>query len=256
MPDIAFPLLYKAAFRQPAIDNHAHPLLREDMKDSLPFEGVFSEATGDALKDAPYTMATYRGMKQLASLYGLGDAGKATWEELKTFRKGLDYLDLCKRCFQEAGIRCVLMDDGLGGSLSPGEQYKWHDQFTAVKTRRLVRVEVVAEAILMDVFTKVGTPDPIQLLEHFERQLKSKLREFGADGEVVGFKSIVGYRTGLGVELETKVECKKAALIELWHIFDGTGKVRLETKALNDEVVRTALSVAGHCGKPGEFASC
>ncbi|KAF9529040.1 amidohydrolase-domain-containing protein [Crepidotus variabilis] len=254
MTGIEFPILYKAAFSHPAIDNHAHPLLRTDSRSVKPFEGVFSEAEGEELLEGtPHTLACYRGTKQLAELYRMEKQETVIWEQIKAYRDTMDYLELCRLCFTAGKIRCVLMDDGLGGSLGIGEEYKWHDQFTVGKTKRVVRIEVVAEAILTEVLGKAGTPDGRQLLEHFERQLKTKLREYGADSEVVGFKSIVCYRTGLEVGLESRLDDKRVALKQLWYAYHDTGKIRLEHKSLNDEVVRMALDVAAHCGKPVQF---
>lgn len=138
--------LFRACFTQPAIDNHAHPLLREDTRDRLPFEGLISEADGDALlEDAQYTLACLRASKQLAKLYGLEPS--ATWGDVKMRRGVMDYGDLCRSCFSDAGIHCILMDDGLGESATIAHGYKWHDQLTREKTRRIVRVEVVAEVM-------------------------------------------------------------------------------------------------------------
>jgi hypothetical protein len=140
-----FPALYAAALTQPAIDNHAHPLLRAEMRHKIPFEGVVSEAEGKALlEDAPQTLACFRATKQLARLYGLED-DNVTWEYIKGHRATLNYTELCKLCFKESGIECILIDDGLTGTESLAEEYKWHDKFISGKTKRIVRIEVVAE---------------------------------------------------------------------------------------------------------------
>ena len=115
------------------------------------------------------------------------------------------------RCFKATKIRCILMDDGLGSPLNM-EGYQWHDQFTTSKTKRIVRIEVVAETILAEAFAKVGSPDVRQLLDHFDRHFRTKLKESGADSEVVGFKSVVCYRTGLGISSSTGMEEKRVAL--------------------------------------------
>lgn len=139
-----YPELYKAALTQPAIDNHAHPLLRVDARNKLPFEGLVSEAEDSALiEDAPHTLACMRATKQLAMLYGLD--GDSTWKQVKQHRNRLNYLDLCNLCFKDAGIHSILIDDGLGGVAQMAEGYAWHDQFTSAPTKRIVRVEIVAE---------------------------------------------------------------------------------------------------------------
>src|SRR6266511_1264543 len=116
-----FPMLYKAAFTHPAIDNHAHPLLRAETRNELLFEGVTSEAKDEALlEDAPYTLACFRATKQLSQLYGLKE-NDVTWEAIKRYRDTLNYEELCTLCFKPSGISCILVDDGLDGSISLGE---------------------------------------------------------------------------------------------------------------------------------------
>lgn len=138
----AYPALYETAFRFPAVDNHAHPLLRADHRESIPFEGLISEAQGDALvKDAVHTLACRRATRQLAELFGVKDVA---WEDIKTRRSQICYLDLCKQCIEPTKIQCFLLDDGLGhGGIA--ETLCWHDQFTHDRTRQIVRVESVAE---------------------------------------------------------------------------------------------------------------
>ena|ERR1700733_3978828 len=140
----AYPGLYETAFRFPAVDNHAHPLLKADHRESIPFEGLISEAQGDALvKDAVHTLACRRATRQLAELFGVKDF---TWEDIKTRRSQIDYLDLCRQCIEPTGIQCFLLDDGLGdGGIA--ETLCWHDQFTHDHTRQIVRVESIAEVM-------------------------------------------------------------------------------------------------------------
>ena len=61
--------LVRVAITYPAIDNHAHPLLKAEHRDALNFDGVISEATGSALsEDAVNTLACYRATHQLANI--------------------------------------------------------------------------------------------------------------------------------------------------------------------------------------------
>lgn len=134
--------LRRVAFTFPGIDNHAHPLLRAENRDGLFYEGLISEAEGDALKDAVQTLPAYRATRHLAELFGLPK--DASWEHVKAKRSEYEYLDLCKLSFQPIGIQCILIDDGL----NPRSQLydiPWHDKFTSSPSRRIVRIEVVAE---------------------------------------------------------------------------------------------------------------
>ncbi|KDR74123.1 hypothetical protein GALMADRAFT_71467 [Galerina marginata CBS 339.88] len=245
-----FPSLFKAAFTQLAIDNHAHPLLREDMRDKLAFEGLISEAEGEALtEDAVDTLACFRATKQLAQLFGLDK--NTSWEEVKRHRAAMRYMDLCKLCFKDAGIHSILIDDGLGGAADMAEGYKWHDQLTEGKTKRIVRVEIVAE-VRVDV--QVTSAELEGLLDLFEGEFKKTLTESAREEDVVGFKSIVCYRTGMNVSVVGRDDEKVAAFAEVFEMYKSRkGEIRLAHKALNDEIVRIALGVAGECRIPVQF---
>ena len=136
--------LAKATFAYPAIDNHAHPLLTKKHRNALAFEGLVSEASGDALADSIHTLASYRSTAQLAKLFGL-KSDDAKWDEVKKKRANLDYEELCRMCMKPSGIQCILIDDGLAGVADLAESYEWHDQFTSSPTKRIVRIETVAE---------------------------------------------------------------------------------------------------------------
>lgn len=141
--DDKFPALCAAALTFPAIDNHAHPLLREQNRNDLPYEGVISEASGEALtRDGPHTLACLRATPQLARLLGLPDS--AAWEEVKVKRAEYDYEELCKISFEGTAIDTILIDDDLDDR-DVVNDIAWHDQFTRNKSRRIVRVEVLAE---------------------------------------------------------------------------------------------------------------
>lgn len=261
------PALYATAITQPAIDNHAHPLLLASARDVLPFEGLISEAEGEAKADSIYTIAARHAVKQLLHLFKLDSSGtmpdttttdeKEKWERVKQFRMELDYDALCRLSFDAAGIHAILIDDGLGGGpggmASKAEGYKWHDNLTAPgRSKRIVRVEVEAEEILRSIFT-LSPDDHLGSLLKFEALLTEKLSKLADSSDVVGFKSIVCYRTGLDVSISSTEREKVAAIEALWDSYrSNDGHIRLAHKALSDEVVRIALTVAGEKGIPGE----
>jgi hypothetical protein len=132
-------------FDYPAIDNHGHPLLTAENRDRLAFEGLASEAEGAALEDAVYTLAHSAARRDLAKLYGLPP--HASWEDVKKNRAERPYDELCRLCFEKAKIQCILIDDGLDGVKEMAEGYQWHDRYTTSPTRRIVRVEVIAQVV-------------------------------------------------------------------------------------------------------------
>ncbi|KAF5314345.1 hypothetical protein D9619_011902 [Psilocybe cf. subviscida] len=246
-----YPKLHHAAFTQPAIDNHAHPLLRESARAALPFEGLISEAADAALvHDAPHTLACRRATLQLAAFLDIPAGEGATWDAVKARRAAMPYDALCARAFTQAGIHCLLIDDGLGGVQELAEDYAWHDRWTPGKTKRIVRVEIEAETILKSMFTTPSSGDPIS---SFESRLGESLTRSAAHPDVVGFKSIVCYRTGLDVSLEHRYAEQLEAIVRLHDSYKITRKLRLAEKSLNDLVVRVALEVAAQAGIPVQF---
>ncbi|KAI0789209.1 amidohydrolase-domain-containing protein [Abortiporus biennis] len=249
--------LARVAFSYPAIDNHAHPLLKEQHKDYFPFEGLVSEASGSALiQDAPHTMAAFRATIQLGALFGIPNP---TWEAVKTGRQRANYNALCDISMKRSNIQCILIDDGLGGVKEFAEDYQWHDRFTRSPTKRIVRVEIVAEDILKDVMNDMlveNSLDPAIILRNWGERLDQELRRCGSDPTVAGFKSIACYRTGLDI-LQVSVESHGVELKRLLTItllrYEATKTFRLAEKLINDFVVNLTLRIAQDCGKPVQF---
>lgn len=74
------------------------------------------------------------------------------------------------------------------------------------------------------------------------------------DPNVVAFKSIICYRTGLNLEmnLERCADGVASYIVSLRKKFDETGTVRIAHAGLNSLIVHTALLIAGRFNKPGE----
>jgi len=89
--------------------------------------------------------------------------------------------------------------------------------------------------------------------------LSATLRDLARDPAVVGFKSVVGYRTGLNINVDsddlTGVERSVIATVSSWGTKTGGSTApRLADKKLNDFVVCTALFIATKFNKPGEYS--
>ncbi|THH29290.1 hypothetical protein EUX98_g4877 [Antrodiella citrinella] len=248
--------LARVTFGYPAIDNHAHPLLTAANRNAFPFEGLVSEANPDQglTTNAPFTLACYRAMAQLIRLYRLN--AEATWEEVKAARSSLDYDQLCVRCMEPTRIQCILMDDGLGGVSELAEGYKWHDRFTASRTKRIVRVEILAESVLVGVLEGMitsGMVSPPHSVTLFIDRLTEAIQEAANNPEVVGFKSIACYRTGLDIAVTSHREEIERSIMGIVLRYATTKKLRLADKPINDMIVLTTLRIAGQCGKPVQF---
>ncbi|KAJ7449637.1 amidohydrolase 2 [Mycena latifolia] len=250
--------LQRACLSYPAIDNHAHPILTEEHRNHFEFEGLISEAQGSALTvDSVHTLACFRATTQLAAILNIQDP---TWDSVKSVRAQMSYPDLCNVFMHRTvtGIQCLLLDDGLGGVEEFAEGYAWHDRFTSSPTKRIVRVEIVAEGILKSLskhqLDSTVVDNTISIFNSFNAILKDSLTESATDGNVVAFKSIACYRTGLDVLPAAESEDDIIACLEdALKTLKDTGTIRLAHKALNDHIVRMTLEVAGKHQKPVQF---
>ena len=99
--------------------------------------------------------------------------------------------------------------------------------------------------------TSNKSPEAGPLFEIFRKNLFEFLENDAVNKDVVGFKSIVCYRTGLDIALSNSIEEQEQALLQLFDEYTKTGSLRLQHKPLNDEVVRITLTIAGNYNKPG-----
>ncbi|KAH0604601.1 uncharacterized protein H6S33_006269 [Morchella sextelata] len=225
---------------QPLIDNHAHNLLRSTHTSAAPLESITTEASGPALHDTLHTLSHHRAVKQLSTWLGCDP----TWAAVKTHRATLDENEWAKKCF--AGTQCILMDDGLDeDSVEP---FAWHDQFTPSGTRRIVRIEKVAETILQKYCGELPE-DPKEISSVGPEIFNKWATEFAAvmraalnDPKVAGFKSVVCYRSGLDISPEETqagpLMDAFAAVLRKARCAAGSGGFRIREKVFNDFLVR------------------
>lgn len=222
------------------IDNHAHNLLNRDAAsdyDSYPLESITSEAHGHALENARSTLPLLRATNQLAELYG---TPCASWDDVLAAHSRYvqeDYDGLIHRCLE--GTHVLLLDDLL--SADDVESYDWHDRFTVSATKRIFRVEAVAASIIAQLMSgerKQGET----VWNLFRQRFLEELDRAMDDPVVVGFKSVISYRTGLDVDPHSSDEDSLTA--SLHRVLDsGTRKsgYRVEDKPLNDWLVLQTL---------------
>ncbi|KAJ5594339.1 uncharacterized protein N7459_000547 [Penicillium hispanicum] len=226
----------------PLIDNHAHNLLNREVAsdyDSYPLEAITSEAHGRALENARTTLPLLRATNQLAELYGspCGD-----WDEVKAAHSRWveqDYDGLIRRSLQ--GTHALLLDDLLTDD--DVEPYGWHDRFTVSTTKRIVRIEAVAASLIGDLMsTERSQGQTVWSL--FRQQFLDALGRAMDDPEVVGFKSVICYRTGLDIDPHSSDESLLTASLHRT-LDSGTRKsgYRVEDKPLNDWLVQQTLKL-------------
>lgn len=92
---------------------------------------------------------------------------------------------------------------------------------------------------------------PTRIQNHFVERLNHALEVCAVDPEVVAFKSIACYRTGLNIAVNPDLREIQQCLTGLMLRYEATKTLRLADKAINDHVVNAVLRVSGQCGKPG-----
>ena len=245
--------LIKAIRSTPIIDNHAHPLLTASAQSKYPLLAITTEAHGDAMRATKSSLSHLRAVNQLSSVLGC----PATWEDvLKAIEveKAKPNDAWAKRCLE--GLETILVDDGLDGK-DEVLDYAWHDRLTRSKCKRIVRIEKVAEEIIDEHLRQsLPTEDIFQaLMTKFEKEIEAAV----LDPQVVGFKSVICYRTGLNVSTGpfTPVELEAPFLEALrQHNKEGRAQFkRIDGLLLNSYLVNKTASIieAAPHKKPFQF---
>lgn len=215
----------------------------ESNGDDEGLEAIVSEASGTALKHAPAGLAHHQAVHQLSKLYQC----EPTWDAIKAYRIANGFNKLTERCFEASGIECILMDDLFSTPEKVAYPYQWHDSLTISKTKRIVRIESLAEEIAKSM--KVA--DIRQFTQSYLRVLVDSAKR----PEVVGFKSVICYRTGLDIAVTTKekLDSRTDSFVAYLENGNKTGNWRLASKPLNDMITNLAIHVAGEVGIPIQF---
>jgi hypothetical protein len=242
--------LHTVVRKFPVIDNHCHNLLSDLSSPNHAFESIVSEARGGALEDSAQSLARLRAEKQLKDLYLTLDTGTTClWEDLQKARNNLlqsDQKFLLSKCLD--GVNCMLIDDGFGNK-NELQPYRWHGQFTHSPAKRILRIESLAEGLLsMLLFAKSikSETDFRNLWGLFKNQFISDLVTAIQDTEVVAFKSVICYRSGLEIS-DNYASCSHLADEEAVSFLHGCqldGNIRFQSfKSLNDYLVLQTLEL-------------
>ncbi|KAI5237679.1 glutamine synthetase/guanido kinase [Aureobasidium subglaciale] len=252
----------------PVIDNHAHNLLLPSKQEAYDLLSATTEAHGDALSDTHTSLSHIRAVRQLRELYDLRN--DANWDDLMQKRADIlqgNFESFLQRCF--VGIHTILMDDGLDDTTV--YLYDWHDDFILDKTLRVVRIETVAADILREMYKKGSLPiGPavlnddmcaqawVTFLQAFESTIVTEIN----NPDVAGFKSVICYRTGLGVKIAGDVQVAANSLEAFQADYlpnCSQNDFRIESKGLNDSLVistcrlLTAAAKQDSISKPLQF---
>lgn len=233
----------RAIRKCPIIDNHAHPLLKPDALAKHPLLSLTTEASGDAIHAAPTSLSHLRGIKQLAHVLDCAQTWEAVVAAIEQ-RRIVEYDDWISECLD--GVETILVDDGLD-NVDDVYDYSWHNSFTRSACKRIVRIEAVAGRIIHQ--HAVNLKEGEDLDSVFDRVFEgfdAAIREAIADPEVVGFKSVICYRTGLDIPAVVDIALARASFKALVTGYAGTaGPARIQHPGVNDLVVHRAAALIG-----------
>ncbi len=218
----------------PAIDQHAHNLLKPEALANYPYAAAFTEGHHDS------NIINYHARQTLfyrRSLRDIADLLKCEPQEsdILTQRDNLGLENLTKVCFSAANLDAILLDDGfLPEEILP---WQWHQQFVSVW--RLLRIEDVAQNLIPQVNS----------FDEFWSRFRAEIDP--PPPEVVGFKSIAAYRTGLDIQ-PVNLAVVKSQFNALKQT-TGEKPPHLHDKSLIDFLVMETLEVAAKHQIPIQF---
>lgn len=217
----------------PAIDHHAHNLLRPERGTELPLAAAFTEASDPEMvaRHGANTLCYRRSLRDIAALLNcepIASVVESHWIEMGLTAR-------TQHCWAAANLQAIYMDDGfLPDRILPLE---WHQQFVPVS--RLLRIEWLAEQM-------------IQQVNHFEVFLEWFRSELNPPPKgVIGLKSIAAYRSGLDIE-PVSLELAEDRFYFLKET-NPDAPIRLTDKPLIDFLVQQALEIAAFYRLPVQF---
>lgn len=216
------------------LDHHAHNLLTPEAMAGFTLTAAFTEGYAQEIVShhVRETLFFKRSLRQLAEVLGC----EPTLEGLLDARRRLGYEPTAQALFDAGGFAALLLDDGFMPERTMPTA--WHNRFAP--TYRFIRIECLA-AQLIGQHTKWPA-----FCDAFRAALEMR------EPDVVGFKSIIAYRTGLDIR-PIDTQGAERAFAELRARAEQGAPVRIAHKALNDWLVWTALEIAARDGLPVQF---
>jgi hypothetical protein len=233
----------------PVVDAHCHPWRNAEVlaQDPLGFEdritmmgmcllssGLMDESTGQHLAQLTETTPLALAMRRrLAEHLG----AEATREAVAAARReafSADPIGYNQRLWEAARVEGLVYDEGYPQPTISREDFS-HDSGTQI--HRVARIEPFIVALR----------EQASAYHELEDAFTEVLEAAGADPAVVGFKSVIAYRTGLDIEDPPADYCERA--FRLWRE-DGFAETRSNAKPIRDRLLRRTLEVARRHDRP------
>ncbi len=221
----------------PFVDNHCHPVLRDQSMDGRRFRRYFTESVYAELAEQHVENTVYYlwMLRQMALFYGCPN----TEDAVLAVRNKLDHASLVERLFRAANIDTLVLDPAfpLPAECITSEQM---GQYGHCRTVKLLRLETLMQKLVADY------SDFDEVVERFDLAIS------GVRGQgYCGLKSIVAYRGGLEVLERSKDEA--AASFDDARSAIRNGQLRIAHKPLIDYLLYVAFRQAAEQGLPIQF---
>jgi uncharacterized protein len=221
----------------PIVDNHCHSLLREQPADDEAFrihltESYFPEIARDHV---PHSLFYHWTFRELAVLLDCEPTPEAVHAARRA--RGLEWLT--RETVERGNFKTWLIDTGYGADTTFGlDELR---RLAPCRIEEILRLEPLIERLI------IGATDFGDFLDAYRAALDD-LRGRG----IVGLKSVIAYRTGLGVEAVDRATAA-AAFAPLHEAATRDGRLRIESKPLLDHLIVIAVEESARQGVPIQF---
>lgn len=222
----------------PVVDNHCHPVLRDQHMDAVQFRSYFTEATDAnfAEKHVAHSVYYLWMLCQLAIFYGCS----RTEDDVLAAHNSMNADALLERLFKAAHIDTFILDPAYP---LPDECYtpERMGQLGNCRAAKMLRLETLMQQLI------VTHSDFDEVIELFSAEV-SNIRESG----YCALKSIVAYRTGLNIAEWSKDDAA-ASFAEARAEAVHKGQLRIAHKPLIDYLLHIAFQHAAEQQVPVQF---
>jgi uncharacterized protein len=223
----------------PVVDNHCHPILREQHLDTLQYRAYFTEARDPVFAEQHVANSVHYlwMLRQLAML--LGCLSKSNEDEILRARNKLEADTLIEHLYRAARIDTLILDEAHP---EPEMCYtpEYMGQLGHCRIARMLRLETLMQDLIVE------SDDFDELVARYQHAL-ANLRIHG----YVALKSIVAYRTGLNIIRWNKDQAV-ASFREARQAIRNE-KLRIQHKPLIDYLLHVAFQQAAEQNVPIQF---
>lgn len=221
----------------PVVDNHCHAVEADQRADAAAWRGFFTESPDPSMRsrDAAETAFYRRLIRAMGEHFGVSGE-----ESVLEARAAHTAEELVSSMFRDASIDGVVVDTGYP---DPDTTMPVHAFRSASRARyaALLRLEVLFQRLVAR----------HRSYDDLVGAVRDELTDVRRSG-FAGFKSVVGYRTGLSVERWPRDDAR-AAFAAAREEVGRSGAVRLGYKPLLDTLLHLAFEIAAAEELPVQF---